>query len=321
MAHRVRIYEQGAPSVLRYEETSVGEPGPQQVRLRQKAVGLNFVDTMFRDGKINVQLPFAIGTEGAGVVEAVGSEVSGLSGGDRVAYWFSFGSYADERLVDASALIKLPAGISTEQGAAILAKGLTAWMLVKRAHTVKPGEFVLVQGAAGGVGSFVTSWAKALGATVIATVGSSAKAAGVKQKGIENVFHADDPNLVAKIKTITAGKGVEVVYELVGAATFSASVAALRDGGDLVHLGNVSGAPSVDKPALAARSIQYLQPGTSQFVKDRVSFNESSSDLFAAVQGGVFGQIAITRYPLREAVRAHEDIAARRIAGSAILIP
>ena len=321
MAHRVRIYEQGAPSVLRYEEFSVGEPAPQQVRLRQEAIGVNFVDTMLRDGKIDAPLPLAIGTEAAGVVEAVGSEVSGLSVGDRVAYWLSFGSYADEQLVDASALVKLPAGISTEQGAAIIAKGLTAWMLVKGAHVVKPGEFVLVQGAAGGVGSFVASWAKALGATVIATVGSPAKAALVEQKGIENVFHTDDPDLVAKIKTITAGEGVDIVYELVGAATFSASVAALRDGGDLVHLGNVSGPPSVDRTALAARSIQYVQPNTPEFVKDRDSFEESSSDLFAAVQGGVFGEIEITRYPLREAVRVHEDIAARRIAGSAILIP
>ncbi|WP_315836172.1 quinone oxidoreductase [Bradyrhizobium prioriisuperbiae] len=321
MAHRVRIYEQGAPSVLRYEETSVGEPGPQQVRLKQEAVGVNFVDTMFRDGKINVSLPFALGVEAAGIVEAVGEDVADLKPGDRVAYWFSLGSYADIRLVDVSALVKLPADISTEQAAAVFAKGLTAWMLVKRVHVVRSGEFVLVQAAAGGVGSLVASWARALGATVIATVGSPAKADSVRQRGIESVLHAGDPDLVTKIRTITGGKGVDVVYELVGAATFSASVSALRDGGDLIHLGNASGSPSVDKEALAARSIHYVQPSTGQFVKDRGSLEESSAELFAALQDDVFGEIAITRYLLRDVAQAHEDIAARRISGAIILTP
>jgi NADPH2:quinone reductase len=170
MAHRVRLYETGTPSVLRYEETQIGDPGPTQVRLRQEAIGVNFVDTMFRDGTIDVPRPFAIGVEGAGIVDAVGTDVSTMKVGDRVAYWFSFGSYANVRLIDADALVKLPKDISTEQAAAIFAKGVTAWMLLKRVHVVKPDEIILVQAAAGGVGSLVSTWAKALGATVIGTV-------------------------------------------------------------------------------------------------------------------------------------------------------
>jgi NADPH2:quinone reductase len=321
MAHRVRFHETGAPSVLRYEETSIGEPGNGQVRLRQEAIGVNFVDTLFRDGKIAVPVPFAIGVEGAGIVEAIGPDVGTVRVGDRVAYWFSFGSYTDIRLVDEAALVKLPDDIATDQAAAIMAKGVTAWTLLKRVHVVQPGETVLVHAAAGGVGSLVASWAKSLGATVIATVGSPAKAAVVRRHGIEHVFTLDDPDLAASIRAITGERGVDVVYELVGAATFATSVAALRDGGDLIHLGNASGAPSIDQAALAARSIRYAQPSTGQYVKDRASLDEASSDLFAAFRAGVFGEIGIARYPLSEARRAHEDIAARRIAGSIILIP
>ncbi len=321
MAHRVRFYETGTPAVLRYEEMEVGEPGDNQVRLRQEAVGVNFVDTMFRDGTITVPTPFAIGVEAAGVVERIGAGVSDLRVGDRAAYWFSFGAYADERLVEASALVKLPEDVSAEQAAAVLAKGLTAWVLVKKVHAIKAGETVLVHAAAGGVGSLLASWAQALGAKVIATVGSPGKAATVREHGIEHVLAADDPDLVAKIRTRTDGRGVDVVYELVGASTFARSVEALRDGGALVHLGNASGAATVDRDALAKRSIEYVQPSTGQFIKDRETLLKASADVFAALQDDVFGEIGITCYPLSEAARAHADIAARRITGSIVLVP
>ncbi len=177
MNHRVRIYQTGAPDVLRYESfaDAPDAPGARQVRLRQDAIGLNFVDTLFRDGTFPVPLPFDMGVEGAGIVEAVGSDVSELKIGDRAAYFFSFGAYADVRLIDADALVKLPDDISNQTAATLMAKGLTAWVLLKRAHIVQPGEFVLVHGAAGGVGSMVSSWARALGATVIATAGTAAK--------------------------------------------------------------------------------------------------------------------------------------------------
>jgi NADPH2:quinone reductase len=321
MSHRVRIYEAGDPSVLTYEDFEPGTPGPGQVRLKQDAAGVNFVDTMFRSGAFAVPLPFAIGVEGAGLVQAVGPGVSGVKTGDRVAYWFSFGAYADERLVDAEALVKLPQGVSTQDAAAIFAKGLSAWALVKRVHAVKPGDTVLVHGAAGGVGLLVATWAKALGGQVIATVGSASKAAAVHAHGLEHVLDANDPNLVSRIKGLVGDRGVDVVYELVGAATFDSSVAALRDGGDLVHMGNASGAPKVDEAALAARSIRYTKPVTGQVVNSRALLDEASADLFNALQAGVFGDLVVTQYPLRDARRAHEDVAARRVTGSIILTP
>ncbi|WP_159952984.1 quinone oxidoreductase [Rhizobium sp. 18065] len=319
MSHRIRIYQQGAPSVLRYEDFEPGEPGAGEVRLRQDAAGVNFVDTMFRDGTFGVQLPFAMGVEGAGIIEAIGPGVSRFKAGDRVAYWFSFGSYADKRIINADALVNLPPQVSTEEAAALLAKGLTAWALVKRVHIVKLGATVLVHAAAGGVGSLVAAWAQALGARVIATVGSPAKADAVRKRGFDPVLDANDPDLASTIKASNGGNGVDAVYELVGASTFDQSVAAIRDGGDLVHSGNASGSPIIDEAALVKRSIRYVKPSTGQVINNRKILDEASDDLFAALQEGVFGKLAIARYPLRDASQAHEDIAARRAVGSIIL--
>ncbi|KIH83096.1 quinone oxidoreductase family protein [Pseudomonas batumici] len=321
MAQHIRISKTGAPSVLQHENVEVGEPGAGQVRLKQEAVGVNFVDTMFRDGTFPVPLPFTPGVEGAGVIEAVGAGVTHVKVGDRVGYWFALGAYADERLVEAEALVKLPAGVSSEQSAAIFTKGLSAWALVKQVHVVKPGETVLVHAAAGGVGSLVALWAQALGAKVIATVGSPHKMKAVRERGIEQVLDVNDADLVAKVRALNGGHGVDVVYELVGATTFTASVASVRDGGDLVHLGNASGPAKVDKAALEARAIRYVQPVTGQVVNSRAILDAASRELFAALQDGIFGQLPITRYPLREVGRAHEDIAARRVTGSVILMP
>lgn len=321
MSHRIRMTETGGPSVLRYETYDVGAPGPNQVRIRQHAIGVNFVDTLFRSGVFNVPLPFTPGVEAAGVVEAVGPGVSSLKVGDRVAYWFSLGAYADERLVDAEALIPLSDDVAFEAVAAILAKGLTAWALLKKVRATKAGETVLVTGASGGVGSLLSAWARALGATVIAVVGSPAKASDLQGRlGLDHILLADDPDLVAKVKALTGGHGVDAVYELVGAETFAASTAALKDGGDLVHLGNASGAPQVDQSALTGRGIRYVQPVTGKFVPDRETFLVASAEVLQALRDKVFGPIEITRYPLADAGRAHEDIGARRLVGSAVLI-
>lgn len=322
--HRVRIYQTGGPAVMQYEtlDTDIGAPGPGQVRLAHQAIGLNFVDTLFRSGAFGVPLPLDMGVEAAGVVEAVGPGVTGLRVGDRAAYFFTPGAYSNVRLIDAAALVKLPDDISSELAATLLTKGLTAWMLLKRVHPVQPGEAVLVHGAAGGVGSLLAAWAKALGATVIATVGSPAKADSVRALGIEHVLHTGDPVFIERIQSITAGRGVDVVYEFVGKATFALSVAALRNGGTLAHVGNASGAPSsADKATLPSRSIRYVQPTTSQYVGERTSLELASNEVFAAWRAGVFGEPRATRYPLSEVVRAHEDLAARRITGTAILIP
>ena len=322
-ANRVRIYETGDPSVLRYEPApaAIGVPGPGQVRLRHDAAGLNFIDTAFRDGSFGAALPLDMGVEGAGVVEAVGPGVSSVKAGDRVAYFFSFGAYSDVRLIDAELLIKLPDDIPTELAAAIVTKGLTAWMLLKRAHVLKPGQTALVLGAAGGVGTLLTRWAAALGANVIATVGSPSKAEAVRRQGIEHVLDSHDPKLADKVRAI-AGAGADVVYEFLGRATIGQSILALREGGTLVHVGNGSGAPDPDfQRRVAASALRYVKPATAQYVNSRASLEEASAALFAAYRAGVFGEVKPVRYALSEVARAHADMAARRITGPAILIP
>ncbi len=319
MAHRIRIHRTGGPEVLDYEDYDAGAPGHGQVRLRQEAAGVNFVDTQFRDGTYAATLPLTLGVEGAGIVEIVGPGVGDLRVGDRVAYWLAFGSYADIRLVEADKLVRLPAGMSSEQAAATFTKGLSAWAMVKRAHVVQPGETVLVHGADGGVGSLAASWAQALGAKVIATVTTPAKAAWLRERGIETVLDAKDPGLAARVSAMTGGRGADVVYELIGAATFDRSVAALRRGGDLVHFGNASGPPRVDAAALADRSIVYTKPNTADFVTSRAVLDEASRDLWSAFETRILEPPPVIRYPLREARRAHEDMMARRVVGSLVV--
>lgn len=321
---RVRIYENGAPSVMKYETSGsiLGTPGKGQVRLVHEAIGVNFVDTLFRSGAFGSPLPFDMGVEGAGVVESVGNDVQGWKRGDRAAYFFTPGAYANVRLIDAGVLVKLPEDIASDLAASLLTKGLTAWMLVKRVHEVKQGDIVLVHGAAGGVGSLVAQWAKALGATVIATVGSPSKAQGVRDRGIDHVLETSDPEFLEKVSVITGGRDVDVVYEFVGKATFALSAAVLRSGGTLAHVGNASGSPTAaDKAGLPERGIRYVQPATSQYVGERNSLDEASAELFAAYRAGIFGRIEATRYALSDVVRAHEDIASRSLVGPAILIP
>ena len=322
MNQQIRITETGQPSVMRLEAApAIGHPGRGQVHLRHEAIGVNFVDTLFRSGAFNVPLPLAMGVEGAGVVVAVGEGVTHVQPGDRAAYFFSFGAYANERLIEAQHLVKLPREIASDTAAATFTKGLTAWMMLFGAHHLQPGETVLVHAAAGGVGSMVARWAQSLGAHVIATVGSEDKAALVRSWGIKDVLDSSDPRLGEKARALTGGHGVDVVYELVGKTTFAQSVLALRDGGHLVHVGNASGNPLVDKAALAERGIRYVQPSTGQYVGERQELDRASAALFAAMKDGVFGETVPARYRLQDAVLAHEDIAARRLSGAAILLP
>lgn len=322
MNQQIRITETGQPSVMRLEAApAIGRPGRCQVHLRHEAIGVNFVDTLFRSGTFNVALPLAMGVEGAGDVLAVGEGVTNVQPGDRVAYFFSFGAYSRERLIEAQHLVKLPREIASDIAAATFTKGLTAWMMLFGAHRLKPGETVLVHAAAGGVGSMVARWARSLGATVIATVGSADKAALVRSWGIERVLNSGDPQLAEKARALNGGRSVDVVYELVGKTTFAQSVLALRDGGHLIHVGNASGNPAVGKAALATRGIRYVQPSTGQYVGEREELERASATLFAAMRDGVFGEVVPARYRLQDAVRAHEDIAARRSSGAAILLP
>lgn len=320
---RVRIYEHGAPEVMRYEAApvAIGTPTRGQVRLRQEAVGLNFVDTMFRDGTFGMSLPLTMGVEGAGVIEEAGEDVTGFAAGDRAAYFFSLGAYANVRMIEADVLVKLPPDVTTETAAALLTKGLTAWMLLKRVHSIKAGDTIVVHGAAGGVGSLVTRWAKALGATVIATVGSASKVPLVRAHGIDHVLDASAADLAEQVRAIVPG-GVDVVYEFLGQATFAQSILALRDDGHLVHVGNASGSPLANfQGQLAQRGIRYTKPATSQYVNSHESLDESSADLFATWRAGVFDDVTPVRYAMSDVVRAHQDLAARRIVGPAILVP
>jgi NADPH2:quinone reductase len=323
MQHQVRIYEAGQPSAMQYEAMTqaMPEPGPGQVHLRHEAIGLNFVDTLFRNGAFNVPLPFSMGVEAAGVVLKTGRGVQQFQPGERVAYFFAPGAYASERLIDASQLVRLPDDVSSDVAAAVLTKGLTAWMMLFGAHQIQAGETVLVHAAAGGVGSMVARWAQALGAKVFATVGTPSKASLVSAAGIEHVLDANDPQLADQVRALNGGRGVDVVYELVGLSTFAKSVAALRDGGHLVHIGNASGNPVIDRNALAARGLRYQHATTGQFAGDRTGLETGARTVFAALKDGVFGDIAPTVYQLADVVRAHEDLEARRITGPAILIP
>jgi NADPH2:quinone reductase len=320
MTQRIRIYQQGTPAVLHHETFDLESPGREQVVIRHDAIGVNFVDTMFRDGTFKVPLPFSMGVEAAGIVEAVGPRVQHLKVGDRVGYFFAFGAYADRRVIDASALIKLPDDISSEQAAGLLSKGLTAWALVKQVHGVRAGETVVVHGASGGVGSLLAHWAKSLGANVIATVGSAGKARIVEGWGLDHVLRSDEPDLAQRIRALNGGDGVDVVYDLVGRQTLDASIIALRDGGDLIHVGNASGGVTADAALLAARGIRYVQPSTPQYVNAQ-NQDMAASELFERFREGALGHLQLARYRLEEAALAHAAIAARKHTGSILLIP
>lgn len=287
------------------------------MHLRHEAIGINFIDTIFRQGIYPVALPSVPGVEGAGVVKAVGPGVSEFGVGDRVAYFLSPGSYAAERLIEAEALVSLPEDVSTEEAAAVLTKGLTAWTALNGFHRLQPGETILVQGASSSVGLLLSRWAKARGATVIGTAGANKRDA--LRPDVDHALVSSDQDLAAQVRAI-APRGVDVVYEFVGRATFQASAQAVREGGTIVNIGAASGAPDIEASALAARGVKLTGGPMAQHLKGDARA-EATKAVFDALRAGTFGQIDITRYPLTEAARAHQDIAARRRPGSAILVP
>lgn len=317
MTTTIRFHQYGAPDVLEVEDEQVGAPGAGQVQLRHEAVGVNFIDTMFRQGVVPVPLPSVPGVEGAGVIEAVGAGVDGFSVGDRVAYFLAPGSYAAVRLINADTLLKVPHDLTSEQVVTVLTKGLTAWAALHGFHPLKSGEIVLVQGASSSVGLLISRWAKTLGATVIGTTGSQAKRVELAND-IDHVLSSGDADLAEQIRR-TAPDGVDVVYELVGKATFSASAAAVRDGGKIVTIGAASGPPAIDQTALASRGVRVVGGPMAQHAQPAIA--QASRAVFDAYRQGIFGALEVTRYPLAQAARAHEDIAARRKAGTIVLIP
>lgn len=317
MAKIIRIYEHGGPEVLRVESAEVGEPGHGQVKIRQEAIGVNFFDTMLREGSVNSPLPLVLGSEAAGVVEAVGPGTKGLSIGDRVGYFAAAGAYATERLIDATSLISLPQDISNELAAGFLAKGLTAWMGIRALHNITPGDVVLVQGASGNVGSILSRWAKASGATVIGVAGSKDKLDKVRA-GADYAVFSQAPEALAEIRAV-APAGVDVVFDFVGRATAQLSAAAVRAEGKIAAIGAASGQSSLDVAELSRRGVEVVSGGVPQYVNSS-TVGKASGQLFQAIRDGVFHDLNVSRYAFTDAARAHEDMAARKLAGLAVLL-
>ena len=321
MAHAIRIHESGGPEVLRWEEVEVGDPGPGEVKIRQRAAGLNFIDVYHRTGLYPQEMPFTPGVEGAGIVEAVGAGVANVRPGDRAAYAGPIGGYAQERLIDADRLVKLPDEISTEQAAAMMLQGLTARMLLRAVHRVEPGETILIHAAAGGVGLIVCQWAKALGATIIGTVGSEEKAELARAHGCDHPIVYTREDFAAEVNRITGGKKLPVVYDSVGRDTFMKSLDCLRPRGMMVSFGNASGPPDPIPPGLLRRRARCFSPGRpcSTISLPARSWCESAADLFEMVSSGKVRVEVKQRFPLKDAAEAHRQLEARKTSGSTIL--
>jgi NADPH:quinone reductase len=325
MPGMIRIHETGGPEVLRYEEVAVGPPGPGEVRLRQTAVGLNFIDVYYRTGLYPPpSLPFVPGLEAAGVVEELGEGVSELAVGQRVAYASPpLGAYAEARLMPAHRLVPLPEGIADEQAAAMMLKGMTAQYLLRRTFRVQPGQTILFHAAAGGVGLIACQWAKHLGATVIGTVGSDAKAELARAHGCAHPIRYDREDVAARVKEITGGKGVPVVYDSVGKDTFETSLECLAPLGMLVTFGQSSGKiPPLETAILAQKGSLFLtRPTLMTYVAAREDLMASAGELFEVVRSGAVRIEVNQRFPLREAAEAHRALERRQTTGSTVLLP
>jgi len=319
----MRVYEYGGPEKLRWEQVQVGAPGEGQVLVRNTAVGLNFVDTYQRTGLYQTPLPFTPGSEGAGVVEAVGPKVKEFKVGDRVAYSSPIGAYAEVLLRPAERLVKIPAGIDDQTAAAMMLKGLTAQYLIRRTYRVRKGDTILMHAAAGGVGLILCQWARALGATVIGTVGSDEKAALARKAGCKHVIVTSREKFAERVKEITKGKGVPVVYDGVGKDTFMDSLDCLAPLGLMASFGNASGAVTQFNPGILAQkgSLFLTRPTLNTYAASREALLNGARELFAVVKSGKV-KIAINQtYLLREAAQAQRDLESRKTTGSTILIP
>ncbi|MBK7767335.1 MAG: quinone oxidoreductase [Sulfuritalea sp.] len=324
MSHAIRFYATGGPEVLRWEEIAVAELAPSEARVRHHAVGLNFIDIYHRTGLYPVPLPSGIGLEAAGVVEAVGSAVTDLQPGDRVAYAGGpIGAYAEVRNLPADRLVKLPASIDFKTGAAMMLQGMTAQYLLRRTCPVQAGETILIHAAAGGVGLIVCQWARALGATVIGTVSSDEKAALAKAHGCDHAILYTRENFVERVKEITAGKGVRVVYDSIGKDTFMGSLDCLRPLGMMVSFGNASGpVPPFDTSELARRGSLFLtRPTLFSYTAQRPDLLATAGELFAVVASGKVRIEVNQTYALKDAAQAQADLAARKTTGSTVLLP
>ena len=324
MVAAVRVYKTGGPEVLTYEEVEVGPPGQGQVRVKQHACGVNYIDTYFRSGLYPApSLPFIAGNEGAGEIVAVGPGVGDLKVGDRVAYTAALGCYTAERLLPAERAVKLPMSISYEQAAAMMLKGMTVEYLLNRTFQVKSGMNVLIHAAAGGIGLIACQWANYLGANVIGTVGSKEKAELAKANGCHHVILYREENFPARVKEITDGKLCEVVYDGVGKATFPASLDCLKPLGMFVSFGNSSGSVEAFNINLLQTkgSLFATRPTLNTYAAKREDLLAIAGDLFGIVASGKVKIPINQRYPLKDAAKAHRDLESRATTGASILIP
>jgi NADPH2:quinone reductase len=321
MTHAIRIHETGGPEVLKWEEVEVGEPGPDQVKMRQEAAGLNFIDVYHRTGLYKQELPFTPGVEGAGVVESVGEGVANVKKGDRIAYAGGTGGYAEERLIEADRLVKLPDAIPTQRAAGMMLQGMTAQMLLRSVYPVKSGDTILVQAAAGGVGLIMCQWAAALGATVIGTVSTEEKAELARDHGCAHPIIYTKQDFVAEVNRITAGEKLPVVYDSVGRDTFMKSLDCLRLRGLMVSFGNASGPVDPISPLLLSQkgSLYLTRPTLFHYVATRAQLEKSAGELFEMVESGKVKIEVKQRFPLKDAAEAHRQLEARKTTGSTVL--
>jgi NADPH2:quinone reductase len=320
MTQAIRIHQPGGPEVLKWEEVQIGDPGPGQVRLKQEAAGLNYIDVYHRTGLYPQSLPFTPGVEGAGTVESIGDGVTSVKPGDRVAYAGPMGGYAEERLIDADRLVKVPDSISTEAAATMMLQGMTAHMLLRRVYDVKPRDMILVHAAAGGVGLILCQWAKALGATVIGTVSTDEKAELACSRGCDYPVIYTRQDFVAEVERITGGAKLPVVYDSVGKDTFLKSLDCLRPRGLMVTYGNASGPPDPFAPGILAQkgSLFLTRPTLFNYIAEREELENAASELFEVVGIGKVKIEIGQRYALKDAATAHRDLEERKTTGSTV---
>ena len=325
MVRAIRIHATGGPEVMKLEDIAATPPGPGEARVRHKSIGINYIDTYFRSGMYPSPsgMPFTPGNEAAGDVMAVGKGVKGFKAGDRVAYVASPGSYAEERNVSAALLVKLPKAVSYDQAAAMMLKGLTCEYLLFRSFKLKKGDTCLIHAAAGGVGVILTQWARKLGATVIGTAGTAEKAKLAKKNGCHHVILYRDEDFVARVKAITKGKLCDVVYDGVGKTTFTGSLDCLKPLGTLVSFGNASGAVEPFNIGLlsAKGSLFVTRPTLFTFIANRKTLEKMAARLFSALKAKKVKIPVTARFPLADAVKAHQALEGRETTGSVVLVP
>ena len=324
MTRVIKIEKTGAPEVLKIENIKIGDPGPNDVLIETKAMGLNYIDTYHRSGSYPLPLPSGIGLEASGIIKKIGSKIKDLSIGDSVAYGgLPIGAYAEERIYPADKLVKLPDGISLEVAACVMTKGLTTYYLLHKTYPVKSHDTILFHAAAGGVGQIFCQWAKSLGCKVIGTVGSNEKVSIAKKNGCDLVINYSKENFAEKVMDFTKGMGVPVVYDGVGKKTFEDSIACLQNTGMMVSFGNASGpVKNVDvKKHIQPKSLFFTRPTGGHYFTTKQLLNEATDKLFEQLKYGKVKIEIFKKYKLEEVVQAHKDLESRKITGPSIIIP